>query len=389
MTSKAVPGATTLHYRYNIAQRLVQMDNGDWHYLYAYNDQGIRTSYVGKYEVDIKAATRYLIDPANPTGYAQVFEELDSAYNTTMTYTIGDDVLTQGTSGGVVRHLGYDGHGSTRLLTDAAGAITNTYNYEAYGTVIGGNPGMRTQPATNLLYAGEYYNPDMQNIYLRARYYLPTVGIFNRPDPFQGDPFAPQSLHKYAYANCNPIMNIDPSGQYFGFTLGQVLSVSAIIGALAGMVTYGVTGSLKAAIIVGVAAFILSFVALGGVGLSMAAITGGGAVTSPQLLNPKSWQEAQSMLGKLLELAKNSKRCFVNGMSTYRIPDFVDRTRLIADSKWLQGPLYRTEQLRDFVILAKAWDVPLYIYVRVGTHVPPDTIKLIEGTRGGVLKIFQ
>ena len=75
---------------------------------------------------------------------------------------LGFSGLTQGSSGDVIRHFGYDGHGSTRLLVDNTPTIRNTYGYEAYGTMQGGNPGMMSQPATNLLYAGEYYNPDMK-----------------------------------------------------------------------------------------------------------------------------------------------------------------------------------------------------------------------------------
>ncbi len=48
--------------------------------------------------------------------------------------------------------------------------------------------------------------------YLRARYYNPASGSFNRLDPFAGNMQDPQSLHKYLYVHGDPIQGIDPTG---------------------------------------------------------------------------------------------------------------------------------------------------------------------------------
>ena len=136
MTSKTV-GSTTLTYAYNIEQRLKQLTVPSTHYPitydYTYNDQGIRTSQLHSDRYRNETMSYYHIDPANPTGYAQVFEELDAGYNTTMTYTIGDDVICQGTDADVIHYLGYDGHGSTRLLLASDGTIAASYDFDAYG----------------------------------------------------------------------------------------------------------------------------------------------------------------------------------------------------------------------------------------------------------------
>ncbi|MCK4790603.1 MAG: RHS repeat-associated core domain-containing protein, partial [Desulfobacteraceae bacterium] len=177
----------------------------------------------------------------NPTGYAQVFEELDAGYTPTMTYTIGDDVLTQANDDDTeIRHLMYDGHGSTRLLTDDNGDIKATYAYDAYGNAEGFTA---SSAATKYLYAGEQYDANLGMTYLRGRYYLPTLGIFNRMDPFQGDPFAPQSLHKYAYCYNNPVNAIDPSGMLgiIGLT-GSIALISLLSGVIAGAINKFVFG---------------------------------------------------------------------------------------------------------------------------------------------------
>jgi len=44
---------------------------------------------------DLGETTNFLVDPYNPTGYAQVVEERDGAGAVLRSYTIGDDVLSQ------------------------------------------------------------------------------------------------------------------------------------------------------------------------------------------------------------------------------------------------------------------------------------------------------
>ena len=148
----------------------------------------------------------------NYTRYAQVLEEHDAS-GVKLSYVIGDDILAQSSVVSGQSWLLYDGHGSTRALTDTSGAITDRYSYDAYGQMLGGDPGATNAPATDLLYSGEQYDPDLQQQYLRARYYDQANGRFNRVDPWGGSSGDPQSLHKYAYCHGNPVMGTDPSGE--------------------------------------------------------------------------------------------------------------------------------------------------------------------------------
>jgi RHS repeat-associated protein len=74
-----------------------------------------------------------------------------------------------------------------------------------------GHAGTSEQPYR---FAGEHYDPlaDMQ--YHRARWYDPATGRFAALDPFDGMPSRPATLHKYAYANGDPINVSDPSGAF-------------------------------------------------------------------------------------------------------------------------------------------------------------------------------
>ncbi|MGN0497339.1 MAG: RHS repeat-associated core domain-containing protein [Lachnospiraceae bacterium] len=64
----------------------------------------------------------------------------------------------------------------------------------------------------DFLYTGEQYNANTGLYYLRARYMNPSTGTFISMDSYQGSIYDPDTLHKYLYANGNPVMNTDPSG---------------------------------------------------------------------------------------------------------------------------------------------------------------------------------
>ncbi|MCJ7617179.1 MAG: hypothetical protein MUO43_11650 [Desulfobacterales bacterium] len=85
---------------------------------------------------------------------------------------------------------------------------------------------------TSLLYAGEQYDSDLDHYYLRARYYNPWSGTFNRTDPFAGNTQDPQSLHKYLYCHNNPINAIDPTGHFTLLGLLFVFSISALVASI-------------------------------------------------------------------------------------------------------------------------------------------------------------
>ena len=211
-------------YVYNLQNRLKRVEtdyqNDTVEFTeYEYNVDGIRISKHTWTEIDSVSQgddvyTSYLVDAYNHTGYTQVLEETVDNGSTpiTTTYTIGDDVITQYNASTDPEHLLYDGHGSTRQLVDNTGSgIVDTFSYDAYGVMLGGNP---TSPVgTNLLYAGEWFDTKAQHYYLRARWYDSSNGLFNRIDPYSGNQSYPQSLHKYAYCHNDPVNNIDPSGE--------------------------------------------------------------------------------------------------------------------------------------------------------------------------------
>ena len=88
-----------------------------------------------------------------------------------------------------------------RGLLDEKGNLTDTYAYNAYGELT-----KKTGETENhFLYTGEYYDGISGLYYLRARYMNPETGSFTSMDTWQGDLYEPVTLHKYLYANANPL----------------------------------------------------------------------------------------------------------------------------------------------------------------------------------------
>ena len=150
--------------------------------------------------------TNYLVDTQNPSGYAQVVDELQNG-SVTRIYSYGLERINEKQAGGM-SFYGYDGHGSVRQLTNAAGTVTDTYDYDAFGNLsnsTGSTP-------NNYLFAGEQFDPALGLYYNRARYLNTATGRFWSMDTFEGDPNSPASLHKYLYSSGDPANRLDPSG---------------------------------------------------------------------------------------------------------------------------------------------------------------------------------
>ena len=184
---------------------------------YTYDAGGIRQS-----QTENGTVTHYLVDPNQ--AYHQVIEELNDLQIAEVIYSYGDDLINQQRPEGNFTY-GYDGLGSTRILTDTTGTVQNSYGYQAFGESdyqIGSIP-------NNYLFTGEQYDHNVGFYYLRARYYNPSIGRFSQMDTFPGMQFEPKSLHKYLYTHADPINNIDPSGNISLSQTGVAQNLQSIL----------------------------------------------------------------------------------------------------------------------------------------------------------------
>jgi RHS repeat-associated protein len=192
---------------YDFEDRLIDRNNGQ--VLIKYDGDGNRVAKtVGG------VTTLFLVDDRNPTGYAQVLEEIVIVGTNLPTlvrvYAYGHDLISQDQLLGtrVRSFYGYDGHGNVRYLTGTNGVVSDTFDYDAFGTLVA-----RTGTTTNAyLYCGEQYDLDLELYFNRARYLNVDSGRFWTRDIFDAAIGDPLSLHRYLYAFANPIAYSDASG---------------------------------------------------------------------------------------------------------------------------------------------------------------------------------
>jgi RHS repeat-associated protein len=223
-----IPGSDA----YDSQDRLISRFSPDGSYVQVkFNGEGHRVEQtVFRFDTQTTTITKWLVDNLNPTGYAQVIEEhvsqnaSPSALSAVFIY--GHDLISQdrrqpNTSQWDLSYYGYDGHGNVRYLTNAAGTITDSYDYDAWGQLLN-TTGTTQNP---YLYTGEQYDPALGLYHLRARMMNPLTGRFWNMDTYEGHQTDPASLHKYLYANADPVQGIDPSGN---FSLVEAFAVPLI-----------------------------------------------------------------------------------------------------------------------------------------------------------------
>lgn len=196
-------GANGRTFSYNFENRIKSANGGAITIVYDGDGNRVAKTVGG-------VTTKYLVDDLNPTGYAQVVEEIVGG-NVQRTYTYGNALISQTQLIGSqwqTSFYGYDGSGSVRLLTNSAGNVTDTWDYDAFGNIIARTG---TTP-NNYLYRGEQFDTDLGIYFLRARYCDQQRGRFISMDEFDGFLDEPLSLHKYLYANADPVNFRDPSG---------------------------------------------------------------------------------------------------------------------------------------------------------------------------------
>jgi RHS repeat-associated protein len=189
---------------------------------YAYNSAGLRVM-----QTTVQGTTYFLIDPANPTGYAKAVEErtdanADGQAETVATaYVLGMQVIAQ-KSGSDLLLLAHDGHGSTRLLLTVEGLIDQHFDYDAFGKLLNMAASLAK---TSWLFGGDGMADKHSGLTYHLARWRDGARFVSR-DPLEtAGATDPMVLHKYLYANGNPIRLADPSGH---LGLVETLTTNAV-----------------------------------------------------------------------------------------------------------------------------------------------------------------
>ncbi|MEC4896302.1 MAG: hypothetical protein SAL07_08300 [Oscillatoria sp. PMC 1051.18] len=102
------------------------------------------------------AISLYLIDKNRP--YAQVLEEF-STVELQAFYVYGHDLISQSRNGEKDFYQ-VDGLGSTRVLTDEMGVVSDTYDYDAFGEEIESTG----ESENSYRYAGEQFDEELEEL---------------------------------------------------------------------------------------------------------------------------------------------------------------------------------------------------------------------------------
>ncbi|EIL88096.1 RHS repeat-associated core domain-containing protein, partial [Rhodanobacter spathiphylli] len=109
---------------------------------------------------------------------------------------------------GTVTYVYTDAQGTPVMESDAQGHITKRFEYTPYGVAVTSVGAAPDGPG----YTGHVNDPETGLVYMQARYYDP-MGRILSVDPVGPVPGDMYSFNRYAYANNNPIVNMDPDGR--------------------------------------------------------------------------------------------------------------------------------------------------------------------------------
>jgi RHS repeat-associated protein len=231
VVAKTAAGITTT-YGYDDRNHLRSAAGGGPTSSYVYDGDGVR---VGATVNGVE--TRYLQNRlgAVPT----VLEERNASGGLLASYVRGGGLISQARGADRSFYLP-DALGSTRALVDRAGAVTDTFTFDAFG-----NLQARTgNTANDNLFVGEQFDAGTGLYFLRARSYDPFAGRFTGSDPVPPTAGDPRTLHRYAYCASDPLNCIDPTGRESMMSVSTAASIAGVLSGIAIVSQVGLTAQV-------------------------------------------------------------------------------------------------------------------------------------------------
>lgn len=214
--------ASTTNYTYNTANRIQSDGKNEYRfdsngntsqrgtstYTWDASDKmtsgdGLTFEYDGLGNRRATGSKRYMMDIM---GMGNVLAECNASGTPTAYYLHGLGLEARILTNGTTEYYVSDYRGSTVAMVDASANITHKYQYDEFGNITQ----LQETDVNPFRYVGKYgvmFEND-HLIYMRARYYDPTIGRFMSEDPIW-------STNLYPYVDSNPLTRIDPEGKSY------------------------------------------------------------------------------------------------------------------------------------------------------------------------------
>jgi RHS repeat-associated protein len=206
-------------YVWNSASRLVSYTRPDGSASFTYDGLGQRISRTGP----DGSTSNYVLNYATALPSIATVQSggTDVRY---FVYTPGGSLLFSiDAASGAHRFYSVDDAGSTTMLTDDSGSITDTYGISPYGDVV--TPGPNNSADNPFTWQGQFgvmQEPGTGLFYARFRYYDNGTARFLSRDPIVSP--TPREMNPYQYAAGDPVDNTDAMGLKSASTFSMLAS---------------------------------------------------------------------------------------------------------------------------------------------------------------------
>lgn len=149
---------------------------------------------------------------------------------------------------GALYYLHRDYLGSIVMITNLTGGIVEKRQFDAWGNIVkltdGSNNNLTKFAILDRGFTGHEHLLSVGLINMNGRLYDSRLARFLSPDGFVQDPFNTQNYNRFAYALNNPLIYVDPNGEFFFIPILTGIFWGAIIGAGVGAVSYTVQAAI-------------------------------------------------------------------------------------------------------------------------------------------------
>ncbi len=171
----------------------------------------------------------------------RILKEYNQDTGKTITYLYGEKGIVGFNYNGNDYYYRKDIHGDVLAIYNANGKVVASYQYDAWGKLIGqtDNSGINLATVNPIRYRSYYYDTETGFYYLESRYYDPEIGRFLNADTldYLGDGEDLKNLNSFTYCSNNPVNYRDDNGhlsffvaiglgiaaQYVGDVIGNLL----------------------------------------------------------------------------------------------------------------------------------------------------------------------